>query len=84
MGICLILRFFGGEGGGGWGAGSAKKDAIQLYTTHMYVYFKRDVVDVCALMFPVLGFPDEIRALVLTYSGHLRIGSKSLSYTIFY
>ena len=50
----------------------------------MYVYFKEDVIQVCKLMFPVLSFPDEIRAMVLVYSGHLRVGRKSLSYTIFY
>ena len=50
----------------------------------MLIYYKQDVIDVCKLMFPVLEFPDEIRAIVLTFSGHLRIGYKSISYTIYY
>ena len=48
------------------------------------VCFKEDIMHVCNLMFPVLVMPPELRTLVLIYSGHLRLGTKTMSYTIFY
>ena len=44
--------------------------------------FKENVLEVCRLLMPV-PFPIPLCTLILTYSGHLHVGKRSLSWVIY-
>ena len=42
---------------------------------------KRDIVD---LLLPITDLPHELRQLILVYSGHLKVGHRSLSFLVYF
>ena len=48
---------------------------------NMFNTNKRDIVE---LLLPIPLFPHELRQLILVFSGHLKVGSRSLSFYVIF
>ena len=44
---------------------------------------KQCAIEVCLLILPDLVLPFELQVVVLKFSGHLFLGKKSISWTVF-
>ena len=80
--MCVIFRFAFGVRGE-WGACVQKYSEKDLNSHHMPFTFKDDIVTICQQLLPVNCVPFDIRVLILSYSGHLSVGKRSVSWVLF-
>ena len=59
-----------------------KRETNQLKNDHM-LNLKQCAIEVCRLILPELVLPSELQVIILTFSGHLFLGKKSISWTVF-
>ena len=61
-----------------------RKYSASPLNTHMLFCFKSNILEVCLLLMPLpFPFPTALCSLILTFSGHLHVGKRSLSWIIY-